>query len=117
MSAQTTTATPNGLAKFSLILGIVDVVCLLLTMGGSLIVWLGPDFAGILVIGFALIAIITGVIALKQIKVNNQGGRKAAIGGIVLGALGIIFYIIYVFIIAPAIAKIFQNVEDSILNK
>jgi len=50
------------------------------------------------IIGFNLIAVILGHIALSQIKRTGEGGRTLAIVGLVLGYLAIAAIIIFVAI-------------------
>ena len=70
----------SGVAITSLILGIISFIPLV----------------GVLI---GLLAIILGVISLKQIKKLGLGGKKMATFGIVLGILGILFTIaIYSFL-------------------
>ena len=52
--------------------------------------------AGIL--GFNLIAVILGHIALSQIKKSNEGGRTLAIVGLVLGYIGLVALIIFIIV-------------------
>jgi hypothetical protein len=50
------------------------------------------------VLGINLAAIITGHIALSQIKKTGEQGRVLAIIGLVLGYLEIVFWIIFIII-------------------
>ena len=52
--------------------------------------------AGIL--GFNLIAVILGHIALSPIKKSNEGGRTLAIVGLVLGYIGLVALIIFIIV-------------------
>jgi len=61
----------NGLAIASLVLGILWLF------------WLG-----------SLAGLILGLVALKQIKGRNQGGRGIAIAGVVLSVLGLVIFVI-----------------------
>lgn len=61
----------NGLAIASLVLGVLWLF------------WLG-----------SLVGLILGLVALKQIKSRNQGGRGIAIAGVVLGILGLVILVI-----------------------
>jgi hypothetical protein len=70
-------AKTNGLAIASLVLGIVWVA------------WLG-----------SAAALILGLVALRQIKARNQGGRGLAIAGIVLGALGLAWLLVVIIVAA-----------------
>lgn len=42
--------------------------------------------------GFALIPVITGHVALRQIRDRGDGGSAAAVVGLVLGYLGVVTY-------------------------
>jgi len=61
----------NGLAIASLVLGILWLF------------WLG-----------SLVGLILGLVALKQIKSRNQGGRGIAIAGVVLGIVGLVLFVV-----------------------
>ena len=61
----------NGLAIASLVLGILWLF------------WLG-----------SLVGLILGLVALKQIKNRNQGGRGIAIAGVVLGIVGLVLFVV-----------------------
>ena len=57
------------------------------------------------ILGFNVIAIILGAIALSQIKKTQEGGRGLAIAGIVIGAISIVLIIVIIiatFAIAAA---------------
>lgn len=49
----------------------------------------------------SLVAVITGHIALKQIKTTGEGGRGLAIAGLILGYVGIAAGLIALFAIVP----------------
>jgi hypothetical protein len=65
----------NGLAIASLVLGILWLF------------WLG-----------SLVGLILGLVALKQIKSRNQGGRGIAIAGVVLGILGLVLFVVLLIV-------------------
>jgi hypothetical protein len=65
----------NGLAIASLVLGILWLF------------WLG-----------SLVGLILGLVALKQIKNRNQGGRGIAIAGVVLGILGLVLFVVVLIV-------------------
>ena len=48
------------------------------------------------ILGFNVIAIILGAIALSQIKKTGENGRGLAIAGIVIGAISIVLIIILI---------------------
>jgi peptidyl-prolyl cis-trans isomerase B (cyclophilin B) len=54
-------------------------------------------------LGFAIIPVIFGHIALKQIRRDNDSGTGFAIVGLVLGYLEIIAYTILLFILAGSV--------------
>lgn len=72
-------STTNGLAIASLVLGILWVY------------WIG-----------SVLALIFGLVARKQIKERGQDGQGMATAGIVLGAIGIATFVIFVIIIITA---------------
>ena len=65
----------NGLAIASLVLGILWLF------------WLG-----------SLVGLVLGLVALKQIKGRNQGGRGIAIAGVVLSVLGLVVFVIAIIV-------------------
>ncbi|HLK72854.1 MAG TPA: DUF4190 domain-containing protein [Streptosporangiaceae bacterium] len=67
--------TTNGLAIASLVLGVLWLV------------WLG-----------SLVGLILGLVALKQIKNRNQGGRGIAIAGIVLSVLWLVGFVVAIIV-------------------
>ena len=82
---------PGPMAIISLICGILSVLCHCVPFAGSFI-------------GFALsvAAIVLGIIEIRKIGKGESSsrGRGMAIAGIILGAVGIIFGIIWAIIIA-----------------
>lgn len=52
----------------------------------------------------SLVGLILGLVSLNQIKQRGEGGKGMAITGIVLGALGIVGWIIFFIVIAVVIA-------------
>jgi Domain of unknown function (DUF4190) len=74
-TGQLATAKTNGLAIASLVLGIVWVF------------WLG-----------SLTGLVLGLVALKQIKERNEGGRGIAIAGVVICAIGIAGFLLLVIL-------------------
>ncbi len=100
MTTQNAVAPRNGLATTSLIFGILALV------GGFFITFLG----GIL----GLVSIITGVIALGQIKQQGSTGKGIAIAGIVFGILAFVWVFVYFFILGPAILNAFNTINNSL---
>jgi len=58
----------------------------------------------IAILQFNIIAIILGAIALNQIKKTGENGRGLAIAGIIIGALSVLFWIIFTIVIVAAVA-------------
>ncbi|MGA1837552.1 DUF4190 domain-containing protein [Herbiconiux sp. 11R-BC] len=56
------------------------------------------------ILSFNIIAVIIGAIALSQIKKTGESGRGLAIAGIIIGAIGVIFWIIIIIVVAVAAA-------------
>lgn len=90
----------SNIATFSLIIGIVS--------------FLGAFFIPILGLLGGLVAIILGVLALREIKAQGFQGRGAAITGIVLGGVGIAWFLIFTFVLGPAIADTFNQINDAL---
>lgn len=57
------------------------------------------------ILSFNIIAVILGVIALSQIKKTGESGRGLAIAGIIIGAIGFIFWIIFIIVFSIAAAS------------
>lgn len=57
------------------------------------------------ILGFNVIAIILGAIALSQIKKTGENGRGLAIAGIIIGAISIVLLIIWIILIAVLAAS------------
>ncbi len=57
------------------------------------------------ILGFNIIAIILGAIALSQIKKTGENGRGLAIAGIIIGAISIVLIIIWIIAIAALAAS------------
>lgn len=55
----------------------------------------------------SLVGVICGHIALGQIRRTGEGGRGLAIAGLVIGYLGIFFWVIYVFIVVVAAIAVY----------
>lgn len=60
--------------------------------------WGIASFFPLIGILFGIVAIILGIAAIIQIKKKNLGGKNLAIWGISLGALGILFNIIFSYL-------------------
>jgi peptidyl-prolyl cis-trans isomerase B (cyclophilin B) len=56
------------------------------------------------ILGFNVIAVILGIIALTQVKRSGEGGRGLAIAGIIIGAISIVVYIILIIVFAVVAA-------------
>jgi hypothetical protein len=61
----------------------------------------------------SLLAIIFGIIALKQIKKKGQGGRGLAIAGLVIGSLGLVASVIAGVLIATQV-KVDSSEKDDV---
>jgi Domain of unknown function (DUF4190) len=69
---------------------------------GALICGLGQFLLGLLVVGNILLAvpaIILGVIGIKQTAARGEHGRGMAVAGLVLGILGVFYFILVIVII------------------
>lgn len=76
----------NGFAITSLVLGIVWIY------------WIG-----------SLLAVIFGVIALRQITERRERGRGMAIAGVVLGSLFLIVLVVVIIVVATHVHKVVTN--------
>lgn len=52
--------------------------------------------------GFALLPVILGHVALRQIRVSGEGGTALAVVGLVLGYLALAAYVVLVIVLAVA---------------
>jgi hypothetical protein len=92
---------PGPMAIVSLICGILSVLCHCVPVAGSFI-------------GFALsvAAIVLGIIEIRKISrgESSEKGKGMAVAGIILGAVGIVFGIIWIIVIAVgAFAGVFGD--------
>lgn len=55
-------------------------------------------------LGFNIIAIVLGFIALSQIKRTGEKGRGLAIAAIIIGAIAVIIFVIVLIVVAVAAA-------------
>lgn len=62
---------------------------------------------------FQLIGLITGIVALSQIKKSGEGGKGLAVAGIIISAIGIIFGLLFFFLFFLGIIAA-GNIEDTI---
>ncbi|WP_382303785.1 DUF4190 domain-containing protein [Herbiconiux sp. UC225_62] len=56
------------------------------------------------ILSFNIIAVILGFIALSQIKKTGESGRGLAIAGIIIGGIGVIFWVVIIIIAVAAAA-------------
>jgi hypothetical protein len=49
--------------------------------------------------GFAVIPVVTGHVALRQIRARGEGGSAAAVVGLVLGYLGVAAYAVVLLVV------------------
>ncbi|GAA2240949.1 DUF4190 domain-containing protein [Herbiconiux moechotypicola] len=57
------------------------------------------------ILGFNVIAIILGAIALSQIKKTGEKGRGLALAGIIIGAVSIVLVIIIIIVSVAVVAS------------
>lgn len=100
----------NGLAITSLVTGISGIIVTL--FGGAILIFLacfGPPLG--------LVSIITGFIALNQIKKQGTRGKWAAIIGILLGAILLLLILLSPLILTllgPYIGDVFSSINSSL---
>jgi hypothetical protein len=104
----------NVIALISLIVGIVG---LLSICGAIFIPIAGPICAGILAVG----AIVTGIIGMGQTKKTGEKGKGLAIGGLVMGILGILSACLIgavpgiLALLGPSVGNVFSNISNSLI--
>ena len=96
----TTPFKKNTLATVSMVLGIAAFVII--------------PFIGVIGVLCALSAIVCGFIALSQIKKTNEGGKKMAIAGIILGVLTFIWMVLLFVVLGPVIEQVINTVTQSL---
>jgi hypothetical protein len=67
---------------------------------------------GLLIVGNILLAIpalVLGVVGLRQTTTRNERGRGMAIAGIVLGALGILYFALVLILIVASLSGQFAR--------
>ena len=102
MTTENVSASRNGLATTSLILGILAILIAVLLWGNILAVLLG------------IAAIITGGIALKQVKDQGTKGKGFAIAGFVMGSLSLVLVFLFIFVFAPVITEVFNSINQTL---
>lgn len=93
----------NGLAIASLVVGIVSVIPILS---------LGNVFG--LIEG--IVAVVLGFIGVSQIKKSSQGGKGMAVAGIIMGFVTIAAFILFIFVLAPALGGIFDQINQGLMG-
>lgn len=56
------------------------------------------------ILGFNVIAIILGAIALNQIKKTGENGRGLALAGVIIGAISLVIGIILIIVVSVTVA-------------
>ena len=72
----------------------------------ALVCGIGQFILGLTLVGnilAAIPAIILGAIALKQTRLRGEGGRGMAIAGLVLGVLGVFYFLLIIVVIAVGV--------------
>ena len=100
MTTSTNVVSKSGLATASLVLGILAAISAIFASG----------------IGFllGLAAVILGALALRDIKAKGLQGKGWAIVGILLGALGVIWVFVVLFVLGPILANTFSTINASL---
>ena len=77
----------------------------------ALVCGIGQFLLGLLIVGNILLAIpalLLGVVGLRQVSRRGERGRGMAIAGIVLGALGIIYFALVLILIVAGLSGAFR---------
>jgi hypothetical protein len=97
----------NGLARTSLILGIISIP--------------GIYLLGVLDVAFIVLAIVLGILALRQVKRGTCTKKGFAIAGIATGGVGAILLVVAIIVSQRAISdckdKIGPNASDKQIQK
>jgi len=64
------------------------------------------------IVGFSLLAVIFGHVALGDVKRNRKDGRGMAIAGLVLGYLGVIFWVILIVAMVATVNELPDSYPD-----
>jgi hypothetical protein len=103
----------NSFAKISFSIGIVDFLLSWGAFSGRLFTNLNPKLTFSILIILGITAVVTGVIALKQIRTRErEKGSKLAIAGIILDGLVIFWILIFVLFIAPSVADFYEKHKE-----
>ncbi len=73
----------------------------------ALVCGIGQFLLGLLIVGNILLAIpalVLGVVGLRQVSSRGERGRGLAIAGIVLGALGIVYFGLVLILIVAGVS-------------
>jgi hypothetical protein len=73
----------------------------------ALVCGIGQFILGLTLVGnilAAIPAIILGAIALKQTRLRGEGGRGLAIAGLVLGILGVFYFLLIIVVIVVGVS-------------
>src|ERR1044072_3793476 len=92
----------SSIATFSLVIGIGSLVLSFLVAAVPIIGFLG-----------GLVALILGIMALREIKTQSFQGRGSAVGGIITGSLSIAWFLFAIFVLAPAVKNTFDAINNS----
>ena len=63
---------------------------------------IGQFFLGLLIVGNILLAVpalVLGIVGLRQVRSRGERGRGMAIAGVVLGALGVVYFALVLLVI------------------
>ncbi|MGO8956440.1 MAG: DUF4190 domain-containing protein [Streptosporangiaceae bacterium] len=74
---------------------------------GALVCGIGQFLLGLLIVGNILLAVpalVLGVVGLRQISTRGERGKGMAIAGVVLGALGIVYFGLVLILVVAGIS-------------
>jgi len=89
----------SGFAITSLVLGIASLVLV------------GVFYIGVVT---SILGIVFGILALRDIKMNNKKGKGMAIAGIILGILSIIFFVVATVVLTLMVQDQISKAGDNI---
>lgn len=105
------TKTNRCLPLFSLIFGSLSLISFVLMLIGLLSQILLLPNPGWIPMLFGVLAIVTGIAALAQIKKKEQAGKAMAICGLILGGLGLGLTVLYLWVLIPILMRMFEAVQ------
>ena len=99
------------LPLISLIFGILSLASFVLMLLGLLSQILMLPNPGWIPLTLAVLAVVSSITAIVQIKKKMESGKTLAIWGLVLGGIVLLLTILYFWVLIPILARVFEQVQ------